>query len=80
MQYIIELGDSSRTPILKAIPISIGRVTVSILGELRDSFKEKFLNQADLITFHSAGNAYGTYLHGIFDNDSLRTALLTWLW
>ncbi len=27
-----------------------------------------------------AGNAYGTYLHGIFDNDSLRTALLTWLW
>lgn len=27
-----------------------------------------------------AGNAYGTYLHGIFDNDSLRTALLIWLW
>lgn len=27
-----------------------------------------------------AGNAYGTYLHGIFDNDGLRTALLTWLW
>lgn len=27
-----------------------------------------------------AGNAYGTYLHGIFDNDSLRTALLVWLW
>ena len=27
-----------------------------------------------------AGNAYGTYLHGIFDNDSLRTSLLTWLW
>jgi len=27
-----------------------------------------------------AGNAFGTYLHGIFDNDSLRTALLTWLW
>lgn len=27
-----------------------------------------------------AGNSYGTYLHGIFDNDSLRTALLTWLW
>lgn len=26
------------------------------------------------------GNAYGTYLHGIFDNDSLRTALLDWLW
>jgi len=26
------------------------------------------------------GNAYGTYLHGIFDNDSLRTALLGWLW
>jgi len=27
-----------------------------------------------------AGNSYGTYLHGIFDNDSLRTALLVWLW
>lgn len=27
-----------------------------------------------------AGNAYGTYLHGIFDNDSLRTSLLIWLW
>ncbi|MDP4127961.1 MAG: hypothetical protein Q8912_13625, partial [Bacillota bacterium] len=26
------------------------------------------------------GTAYGTYLHGIFDNDSLRTALLVWLW
>jgi len=26
------------------------------------------------------GNSYGTYLHGIFDNDALRTALLTWLW
>lgn len=27
-----------------------------------------------------AGNSYGTYLHGIFDNDGLRTSLLTWLW
>jgi len=27
-----------------------------------------------------AGKAYGTYLHGIFDNDGLRTALLVWLW
>ncbi|MHB8074472.1 cobyric acid synthase [Desulfosporosinus fructosivorans] len=27
-----------------------------------------------------AGNAYGTYLHGIFDNDGLRTSLLGWLW
>lgn len=27
-----------------------------------------------------SGTAYGTYLHGIFDNDSLRTALLVWLW
>ena len=27
-----------------------------------------------------AGNAYGTYLHGIFDNDGLRTELLAWLW
>lgn len=27
-----------------------------------------------------AGNSYGTYLHGIFDNDSLRAALLDWLW
>ncbi|GAB6174685.1 cobyric acid synthase [Paradesulfitobacterium aromaticivorans] len=24
--------------------------------------------------------AFGTYLHGIFDNDSLRQALLEWLW
>lgn len=28
----------------------------------------------------SAGSALGTYLHGIFDNDPLRTALLEWLW
>lgn len=27
-----------------------------------------------------AGSALGTYLHGLFDNDSLRTALLEWLW
>jgi adenosylcobyric acid synthase len=27
-----------------------------------------------------AGNSFGTYLHGIFDNDSLRTSLLVWLW
>ncbi|KLU58988.1 cobyric acid synthase [Peptococcaceae bacterium CEB3] len=27
-----------------------------------------------------AGTAVGTYLHGLFDNDSLRRALLTWLW
>lgn len=27
-----------------------------------------------------AGSAFGTYLHGVFDNDGLRTGLLTWLW
>lgn len=27
-----------------------------------------------------AGSAFGTYLHGIFDNDPLRTAFLEWLW
>jgi adenosylcobyric acid synthase len=27
-----------------------------------------------------AGSALGTYLHGIFDNDGLRQALLEWLW
>lgn len=27
-----------------------------------------------------AGSAMGTYLHGLFDNDSLRSALLEWLW
>jgi adenosylcobyric acid synthase len=27
-----------------------------------------------------SGSAFGTYLHGIFDNDPLRTALLEWLW
>lgn len=27
-----------------------------------------------------AGTAFGTYLHGIFDNDPLRQALLGWLW
>lgn len=27
-----------------------------------------------------AGSALGTYLHGLFDNDSLRTALIEWLW
>lgn len=27
-----------------------------------------------------AGSALGTYLHGIFDNDPLRTAFLEWLW
>ncbi len=27
-----------------------------------------------------AGNSYGSYLHGIFDNDSLRASLLNWLW
>jgi adenosylcobyric acid synthase len=26
------------------------------------------------------GSALGTYLHGLFDNDALRTALLEWLW
>lgn len=26
------------------------------------------------------GNSFGTYLHGIFDNDHLRTELLKWLW
>ncbi len=27
-----------------------------------------------------SGSAFGTYIHGIFDNDPLRTALLEWLW
>lgn len=27
-----------------------------------------------------AGSALGTYLHGLFDNDSLRSALMEWLW
>ncbi|WP_084553210.1 cobyric acid synthase [Desulfitobacterium metallireducens] len=27
-----------------------------------------------------AGSALGTYLHGLFDNDALRTALIEWLW
>ena len=27
-----------------------------------------------------SGSAYGTYLHGIFDNDHLRAELLAWLW
>lgn len=27
-----------------------------------------------------AGSAMGTYLHGLFDNDALRSALLEWLW
>lgn len=27
-----------------------------------------------------SGSAFGTYLHGIFDNDPLRTAFLEWLW
>lgn len=27
-----------------------------------------------------SGSAIGTYLHGIFDNDGLRSALMDWLW
>lgn len=27
-----------------------------------------------------AGSALGTYMHGLFDNDGLRTALIEWLW
>lgn len=27
-----------------------------------------------------SGSAFGTYIHGIFDNDPLRTSFLEWLW
>ncbi len=37
-------------------------------------------NEESNVDGMQVGNAYGTYLHGIFDNDSLRTSLLNWLW
>ncbi|HEY8908689.1 MAG TPA: cobyric acid synthase [Desulfosporosinus sp.] len=57
--------------------IHMGRSTIDEGQEPLFNLTSNGISYADGL---QAGNSYGTYLHGIFDNDGLRTALLTWLW
>ncbi|WP_047810737.1 cobyric acid synthase [Desulfosporosinus acididurans] len=57
--------------------IHMGR---SILDEGQEPLFELTSNGVSYPDGLQAGNGYGTYLHGIFDNDHLRTSLLNWLW
>lgn len=52
-------------------------------SQVDEGFPPLFELQAQGESYHDGlqlGTAFGTYLHGIFDNDSLRQSLLEWLW
>jgi adenosylcobyric acid synthase len=67
-----ELGVKSDKNSLKGYEIHMGSTT----GEI-GLFKLKRFNNSELISDGSVkGNVWGTYIHGIFDNDDFRTALL----
>jgi adenosylcobyric acid synthase len=79
-EFRVQSGDPERVTKLKGYEIHMGRTTGNVgLFKLKRilSYSELGTQNSELVSDGSRkGNCWGTYLHGIFDNNVFRTSLL----